>query len=110
MLGQFDHCDCPDMSYGGLVAAGRPPVFARPTLAMSFHCYGLFVHGPNESLHYATCLLRSMLPFIMPLCHIRPLGMLHQPCSLLRSIIAVLANLSDVINDALQVASGLRCC
>jgi hypothetical protein len=110
MLGQFDHCDCSHMSCGGLVGARRAPIFARPTLsALSFHCYGLLVHATNESLHYATCLLRSMLPFIVPLCHICPLGMLRQPCSILRSIIAVLANLSDTVNDASQIASGLVC-
>jgi hypothetical protein len=93
MLGLFDHCDCSCMSCAGLVAAGRPPVFARPTLgALSFHCYGLFEHANNESLHYATCPLRSTLPFIAPLCHIRPLGILRQQCSLLWCIIAVLGN------------------
>jgi hypothetical protein len=87
-------------SCGGLVAAGRPHIFARPTLnALFSHCYGLLVHATNESLHYATCLLRSTLPFIVPLCCICPLGMLRQPCSLLRSVIAVLANLSDTVND-----------
>jgi hypothetical protein len=50
----------------------------------------------------------SMLPFFVPLCRIRPLGVLHQPCSLLRSIIAVLANLSDTVNDASQIASDLE--
>jgi hypothetical protein len=101
---------CSHMSSGALVATGRAPIFARPSLsALSFHCYGLLVHATNESLHYATCLLRSMLPFIVPLCRIRPLGMLGQPCSLLQSIIAVLANLSDTVNDASQIASGLGC-
>jgi hypothetical protein len=109
-LGHSDHCDCSDMSCGGLVATGRAPVFALPTLSsLSFHCYGLFVRATNESLHYATCLLRSMLPFIVPLCRIRPLGVLHQPCSLLWSIITVLANLSNSVNDASQIASSLGC-
>jgi hypothetical protein len=69
------------------------PVFACPTLsALSFHCYGFFVHATNESLHYDTCLMRSMLSLIEPFCRIHPLGVLSQPCSLLWSIIAVLAN------------------
>jgi hypothetical protein len=67
------------------------------------------VHATNESLHYATYRLRGMLPFIVPLCHIRPLGMLYQLCSLLWSIIVVLANLSVTVNDASQIASGLGC-
>jgi hypothetical protein len=73
MLGQIDHCGCSRMSCGGLVAAGRPPVFAWPTLgALSFYCYGLRAGATNEGLHYATRLLRSMLSLVVPLCRIRP--------------------------------------
>jgi len=70
MLGQIDQCDCSRMSCGGLVAAERPPVFARPTLgALSFYLYGLHVRTTNESLHYATNPVGSSLSYILPLSH-----------------------------------------
>jgi hypothetical protein len=70
MLGRIDHCDCSRMSCGGLVAAERPPVFARLTLgALSFYWHGLDVRTTIESLRYATSPVGSSLSYILPLSH-----------------------------------------